>query len=61
MKQGKPVGNVRLGRRFTPEELNDPAFLVWVETMPICQEDHSILIRFGGTCESCNKTWSLQW
>jgi hypothetical protein len=57
--RGKPVGNVRLGRRFTPEELNDPAFLAMVETLPICTEDHGFLMRFGGTCECCGKAWGM--
>lgn len=58
-KNGCPVGNLRLGRRFTEAERNDPVFLGIVANLPMCASDHSLLIRFGGECEECGKVWGL--
>jgi hypothetical protein len=56
---GKPAGNVKLGRKFTDDERNDPFFLIFVARMKVCTEDHWLLARFGGTCEVCGKVWDL--
>lgn len=56
---GQPIGNLRLGRRFTEEEKTNPSFIREVEHIPFCGTDHSTFIRFGGCCEECGKSWSL--
>jgi hypothetical protein len=62
LRLNSPVGNIYLGRRYTVEELaahqRGEITLEWLQAQK-CPEDHSLLIRFGGTCEKCKKTWEL--
>jgi hypothetical protein len=56
---GKPTGNIRIGRKFTEVEKDDPKFLNEIAHLPMCGSDHSIQVYFGGFCDECGKTWTL--
>ena len=61
-RDGSPVGNVYFGRFTTLEKTAYLDGRLNISRDPICEEDkqeksHNMFRRFGGTCESCGKTF----